>query len=98
MYDSFDPVPAFATMRDPKRHAEGRRKFAHAFSATSLANQSQYVVKYVDKFVEQVARFGQQEEGIELAKVRTASPLRLPFSSFCLPGIAFKIIERADTT
>ncbi|OAG44401.1 hypothetical protein AYO21_01397 [Fonsecaea monophora] len=55
MYDSFDPVPAFATMRDPKQHAEGRRKFAHAFSATSLSRQSEYIMKYIDTFMRQIA-------------------------------------------
>lgn len=56
-------------MRDPKQHAEGRRKFAHAFSATSLSKQSQYIMKYVDTFMDQVAKHGQLEEGIEISKV-----------------------------
>ncbi|KAL4804321.1 cytochrome P450 [Aspergillus unguis] len=64
MYDSFDPVPSLSTLRDPKEHAAGRRKFAHAFSATSLSNQSQYVMKYVDRFMEQVAKYGHSKEGI----------------------------------
>ncbi|KAJ9638509.1 hypothetical protein H2204_004279 [Knufia peltigerae] len=67
MYDSFDPVPAFPIMRDPKQHAEGRRKFAHAFSATSLSKQSGYIIKYVDSFMSQISKHGQAEEGIEIS-------------------------------
>ncbi|KAH0845930.1 isotrichodermin C-15 hydroxylase [Fonsecaea pedrosoi] len=74
MYDSFDPVPAFATMRDPKQHAEGRRKFAHAFSATSLSRQSEYIMKYIDTFMRQIAKYGQAEEGIEITQATTPSP------------------------
>jgi len=43
-----------ATERDPEKHAAMRRNLAHAFSAKALREQEGVVLRYVDRWVEQL--------------------------------------------
>ncbi|KAI0453884.1 cytochrome P450 monooxygenase-like protein [Xylaria acuta] len=57
-YDNDDPTPRIVGARDPEVHARQRKALSHAFSARSLRDQEEIVQKYVDGFVQQLARLG----------------------------------------
>ncbi|KAI1734041.1 cytochrome P450 monooxygenase-like protein [Xylaria scruposa] len=58
-YDNDDPVPRIVGARDPEVHARQRKALSHAFSAKSLRDQEEIVQKYVDGFVQQLAKLGE---------------------------------------
>ncbi|CAG8959711.1 hypothetical protein HYFRA_00001617 [Hymenoscyphus fraxineus] len=58
--------PNLVTERDPVRHASARRALAAAFSVKSLRQQTDIVVRYVDRFVEQLEKLGNTPEGVRM--------------------------------
>ena len=46
-----------------------RKTLSNAFSAKSLREQSNIVLKYVDIFVNQIERLGNTQEGIDMTEV-----------------------------
>ncbi|TGJ78464.1 hypothetical protein E0Z10_g10302 [Xylaria hypoxylon] len=58
-YDNDDPTPRITGARDPEVHARQRKALSHAFSAKSLREQEEIVQKYVDGFMGQLTRIGQ---------------------------------------
>ncbi|KAI1747079.1 cytochrome P450 monooxygenase-like protein [Xylaria castorea] len=61
-YDNDDPTPRIVGARDPEVHARQRKALSHAFSAKSLRDQEEIVQKYVDGFVQQLVRLGDNGE------------------------------------
>jgi cytochrome P450 len=68
-YDQHDMEPGIVTVRDPEKHREMRRSLAHGFSAQALRDQKTVVLHYVDLFISQINKFGQQETGINMEEV-----------------------------
>ncbi|KAI1145605.1 cytochrome P450 monooxygenase-like protein [Nemania diffusa] len=58
-YDNDDPTPRITGARDPEVHARQRKALSHAFSAKSLREQEEIVQGYVDGFVQQLAKLGE---------------------------------------
>ncbi|KAF2967357.1 hypothetical protein GQX73_g6227 [Xylaria multiplex] len=58
-YDNDDPTPRITGARDPEVHARQRKALSHAFSAKSLRDQEEIVQKYVDGFMQQLTRLGE---------------------------------------
>ena len=55
--------------RDPVTHREIRKNLSHAFSARALRDQEEVVRKYVDIFMAQLGRLGNDPEGISINMV-----------------------------
>ncbi|RWA04907.1 hypothetical protein EKO27_g10196 [Xylaria grammica] len=58
-YDNDDPTPRVTGARDPEVHARQRKALSHAFSAKSLREQEEIVQKYIDGFMMQLGRVGE---------------------------------------
>jgi cytochrome P450 len=55
--------------RDPIKHREVRKSLSHAFSAKALRLQTELVLKYVDRLVDQITKQGNAEHGINVGEV-----------------------------
>ncbi|KAJ8133530.1 hypothetical protein O1611_g82 [Lasiodiplodia mahajangana] len=58
-YENDDPTPRITSARDPEVHARQRKALSHAFSAKSLREQEDIVQSYVNGFVDQLAKIGE---------------------------------------
>ncbi|KAL4806041.1 cytochrome P450 [Aspergillus unguis] len=65
-YDNPDEMSPLGAERDPVHHANTRRLLAHAYSESSLTKQAPLLVKHVDGFISQIAKFGGAAEGIDV--------------------------------
>ncbi|KAJ2971560.1 hypothetical protein NUW58_g9382 [Xylaria curta] len=58
-YENDDPTPRITSARDPELHSRQRKALSHAFSAQALRHQEDIIQKYVDGFIQQIARSGE---------------------------------------
>jgi len=56
--------PNVVSVLDPVKHSQMRKSLSHAFSARALRLQTDVVIQYVDHFIEQIFKYGNQEKGI----------------------------------
>ena len=68
-YDRADGHTAMGSERDPAIHHQIRKNLSHAFSAKALRDQEDVVHKYIDLFMVQVKRLGDDPEGIKINEV-----------------------------
>ncbi|KAI8635538.1 cytochrome P450 monooxygenase-like protein [Xylariaceae sp. FL1651] len=59
-YDNGDTHKRIVGVQDPEAHARQRKSLSHAFSTKALRDQEDVVQKYMDLFVQQLAKLGQQ--------------------------------------
>lgn len=74
---------AIINIAENSEHKEARKLLSHSFSAKALREQVVLVEEYVNKLMDQIAKKGDTEEGINLTEVS------LPISSLArreIPG------------
>jgi cytochrome P450 len=71
--DSYNLGPeadsGIVSQRDPAKHRETRKSLSHAFSAKALRLQADVVLHYVNLWIQQIARLGNTDEGINVEEV-----------------------------
>lgn len=61
-----DAEDGLASVQDPIKHQTMRKSLSHAFSPKAMKLQSDLVIKYIDLFVQQLTKYGDQEKGIPM--------------------------------
>jgi cytochrome P450 len=72
-YEIGQEEPGIVAERKPEWHRETRRLLSHGFSATALKDQEDVIQQYVDLFVDQLAKLGGVEEGVNIGSVRKSA-------------------------